>query len=204
MENRKSAATAWKHQSILAALVVLAAFQASFVVSRFFPTDWILLKSNQSETSTAPVGLGEDLTELQTRPLDLATSNLPIGKEPLLLAVFSSNCRWSDSIAPAWAVWMEKKRPFTAVAITTDSPKEAQQFLLKHGWNIGTFALDTSPSDSAPSLEKRLANRTPWVFVADAGGRVIFEDHGSRILHADSVIRSMTNGASSREEKGGM
>lgn len=174
--------------AVVAGLIALASLQLAFVVSKL-----TIDAGTSAEIEELAISIGDDLRQLDNEPLDREDPRLSIGAEPLVLAVFNSRCQWCDSVAPHWANWMREHRDFRIVAVTTDSPSSALQYVDAMNWNVEVFRLsrDGADADGRSSLENRLIGRTPWLFVTDWRGRVAYEGHGSRVAEADSVARAL-------------
>lgn len=173
------------------ALVAAAAVQIAFITSR-------LVGSNSEPTDTDEIALqvGDSLVGLESRPLSPFSEPLKVAGEPIVLAIFNSKCPWCDSISGDWATWLASERPYRVIGLTTDEASNAEDYITTNGWKIETFLLEptrplTAETEMPLLLEYRVSGRTPWLFVTDESGIVVYEDHGSGFLRADSVARSL-------------
>lgn len=173
---------------LVVVLSLLAVSQVGFLTSRVLPD------ANRVD-AVRPVGIGDDLSELRTRPLESSLGQLRIGRRPMLLPVFHPDCRWSDSVSASWAAWMSTDLPYDVVALTHDAPGSARRFVRDNGWQAPTHLLLPSIDDGDHGWEARTAARTPWMFGADAAGRVAYQGHGRSVCqpsHTTSCSKANT------------
>jgi hypothetical protein len=118
-----------------------------------------------------------------------AGSALP-GPGAVVSAVFafSSQCTHCASVAPAWAEWM--RFPHAGVRVLAVSPEpldEAQSYAARWAWSaeVASTRIDTITDEA-----RRLTSRTPWLFLVDLDGRVLFEAHGARLADLDLAIQN--------------
>ncbi|MDP2858794.1 MAG: hypothetical protein Q8P50_12565 [Bacillota bacterium] len=120
---------------------------------------------------------------------------VPTDGRPLLaVLVFSSECAHCETAARAWSRWLSAVRSdIDAVAITGDELGVGQAYAQAHGWQVQVLAV---PGVGRTPLGEVLIARTPWLFLLDGGGRVLFEGHGSRLMGLDSAIAAHSHARS--------
>jgi hypothetical protein len=139
-----------------------------------------------------PVGVfqvGDSVADVSIVGGGGAGSTLPErGTVVSVVLAFSSECMHCATVAPAWAEWM--RRPHAGVRVLAVSPEpldEAQDYATRWAWSaeVASTRLEVL-TDQA----RRLTSRTPWLFLIDAAGRVLFEAHGARLSDLDRAIQN--------------
>lgn len=110
------------------------------------------------------------------------------GRAWSLLLVFSAECQWCDSVAPAWRAATQAPRPpgLRLVGVSRDSLAQAAGYATRHGWALD--AIQTLDATLPRSREAQLTSRTPWYYLLDPVGRIRSIGHGAEIQEALRLV----------------
>ena len=111
--------------------------------------------------------------------------SLSTASRPLVVLAFDSECTHCETVAPAWKEWLDRDHGADLVAVSRNAPGVAVRYGERHGWRVRVVA-DAASQNSAASA--RLLDRTPWIYLLDIGGEILFEGHGSRTAEVDSIL----------------
>lgn len=94
-----------------------------------------------------------------------------------LLMVFHPTCAWSQQIAPEWSEWLADRPESVRVLAVSSVPADVgSAYARQAGWQVETASVAVEkPGD----LGHNLTSRTPWLFLLDEHGQILFEGHGS-------------------------
>ena len=170
--------------AVIAGLLVLAVFQLG---ERGYWT-----ASTSAEAGF--IAEGHDLSDVSVRFADGGIAELANGP-PTLLLVFDPECAHSERVAGAWAKSLSNIRPGLerVLAVAPGPLAVAVTYARDKQWPVD---VGTVRSTEDGLVDRRILQRTPWVFALDEEGRVIREGHGSRLRE---VARSLGAGSVERE-----
>ena len=131
------------------------------------------------------VTAGQDLASVVVRQTDGPPEELGmIG--PALLLVFDPECAHSRQIASVWSDWLKAAATdHRVVAVSRGTVSEAVTYARASDWPVQVVAVDLA---NGLEQSRALVRRTPWVFAIDHEGRVLYEDHGSRLEEVAEVL----------------
>ena len=87
---------------------------------------------------------------------------------------------------------MQEDRGYRVVSLTLDPDSVALAYAARMGFTVPTFVIQDDPA-AGSGLGLKVAGSTPWLFVADARGVVVFEGHGSKLTEADEAISALVD-----------
>ncbi|MDE2783067.1 MAG: hypothetical protein OXK77_08935 [Gemmatimonadota bacterium] len=174
----------WPATATIAGLLVLAVFQLGE-------------RGYWTAGTSAEAGFireGHDLSNVSVRFADGGDAKLASGL-PTLLLVFDPECAHSERVAGAWAKSLSNIRPGLerVLAVAPGPLAVAVTYARDKRWPVD---VGTVQSTEGGLVDRRILQRTPWVFALDEEGRVIREGHGSRLRE---VARSLGAGSVERE-----
>lgn len=121
---------------------------------------------------------GDDLSHVQATAANGAPAALASG-EPLLLLVFDPECGHCRDVVPEWSDWVQSAEPgIRVVAVALARQDAASAFLSTYLWEPELWIL--GPEDGTPG-RRPITTRTPWMFLLDGHGVILYEGHGQRI-----------------------
>lgn len=165
-------------------LVLLAAVQVALVVTRSrapepgiaVPPPFLAVGDSPGEASVT-----DALDEVKA---------LVDGAESMhtLVLAFHSECAHCATVAPAWAEWLRDREVGVRVVGVSREPVETSAaYAAENGWDLDVVRV----SEDFQTLGGRLVMRTPWLFVLDPDGTIVYEGHGSRLDELSEVLRDV-------------
>jgi len=112
------------------------------------------------------------------------------GAAPTVVLAFSSTCRFCDDVAGSWRDLLGRSGGVPVIAISDERAEQAAGYAERHGWEVDVRVTDRP----RPEVERAIVKRTPWVFVIDGGGRIVYDGHGERLEEALRTAAGMSAG----------
>lgn len=165
----------------LTTLVIFAVLQVNLLLGRANPANHEVDALTSGNRVPPIVGLDETSTPVR---IDWADTSITI------LFAFHSKCPFCDDVAPAWREWLETFRGGRIVLISNDLPRDALEYRRAHSWP-GTII--TLTPRSSTDLASRLTGKTPWIYIVDQAGQLLYEGHGANLGAVTDVLNSVSN-----------
>lgn len=102
-----------------------------------------------------------------------------------VLLAFHRACPFCDEVAPAWRDWLATEHRSRMILMSDDRPRDALDYRDTNQWS-GT--LITLAPQSPTDLAAWLTRRTPWIYIVDSAGRLLYEGHGANLGAATAVL----------------
>jgi hypothetical protein len=103
-----------------------------------------------------------------------------------LLVSLRSTCRWCTEALPQIRSDLERVPSKTRVlVITSEGEDVTRRYAEQAGIRLPVLSFERSESET---VERRLASRTPWVFLVDGGGTVRASSHSSDLAHVAVML----------------
>lgn len=129
--------------------------------------------------SATQLRIGDTVTVLKGALVDADGGSVPLaGSGATLVLAYHSECVHCDAVADEWRRWLETAQGVSVLAVTRDGPERARSYERSHGWEVSTLSVAGAPPSSREML---LVSRTPWLFVFDSSGVLVYEGHGSNL-----------------------
>jgi len=165
------------------ALVVTLAAQSLLLAG-------LTMRGGEPAEAEPPPGLlvGDTIGAMRLRDGGMGTLGDSAWREWALLLVFSAECQWCDSVAPAWrlATQVPRHPRLRLIGISRDSLAQAAGYAARHGWDLD--AIRSLDATLPLSREAQLTSRTPWYFLLDPAGRIRSIGHGASIQEALELV----------------
>lgn len=144
--------------------------------------------------------LGDDIGRLAVTDIEGRTSPLAgDASEPTLLMVFHSECGHCTTVAPAWRDWLDRRREGVRVLALSREPIEsAVAYASDMGWHAPVASVTVAELGGP---EHGLTSRTPWLFLIDASGEVLFEAQGAGLEALDAALGGLVPAHSAQDEQ---
>ncbi len=177
----------------LLGLVLLAALQVALIVTR--------ARAPESDVAAPPQFLAVGDVPGEVLVLNAGGESRPLVSRgealPTLVLAFHSECAHCATVAPAWAEWLRGQDfELRVLGVSREPVETSTAYARGNGWDVDVVQV---PDDfTAPG--GRLVMRTPWLFLLDPEGVIVFEAHGSRLdeltaaLEAEPVVHSVGGG----------
>jgi hypothetical protein len=177
----------------LLGLVLLAAIQVAWIVTRS--------RAPEPDVAAPPQFLAVGDVSGEVLVVNAVGESRPlVGRGealPTLVLAFHSECAHCATVAPAWAEWLrEQEFALRILGVSREPVETSTAYARENGWDVDVVQV---PDDfTAPG--GRLVMRTPWLFLLDPDGVIVFEAHGSRldelaaVLEAEPVVPSLEGG----------
>lgn len=168
-------------------LVLLAGAQIGVLTWRHLATPETVVANRPVPYERLAIGdrldaLSGDLNAGGPTTFPLATDD----RHYTLLLSFHSECAWCATIAPDWAAWLPGPgASLRTLAITRDDPQTAVAYAREKGWSVDV--LSVTVGDGARS-EGFFVARTPWVFLFDPQGRLLYHGHGADLETPSEIV----------------
>jgi hypothetical protein len=150
----------------------------------------LTMRGGESPEIEPPPGLlvGDTIGTVRLRDGGMGTLGDSARRAWTLLLVFSAECQWCDSVAPAWQVATQAPRPsgLRLIGVSRDSLAQAVGYVTRHGWQLD--AIRSLDATLPLSREAQLTSRTPWYFLLNPAGRIRSIGHGAGIEEALALV----------------
>jgi peroxiredoxin len=150
----------------------------------------LTMRGGESTGIEPPAGLlvGDTIGAVRLSDGGMGTLGDSARRAWTLLLVYSAECQWCDSVAPAWQAATQAPRPsgLRLVGVSRDSLVQAATYATRHGWELD--AIQSLETTLPRSREARLTSRTPWYFLLDPAGRIRSIGHGAEIQQALQLV----------------
>ena len=184
-------------RAVIGCLVLLLIGQgAALIHKERQPPPFVITSLGPNSVSFVSNGMLLDGLRTQMGPDQ--TGILPIARTPgqaTVLMAFSETCAHAGEVSPLWAGWMAERvgdARLTLIPVSGDAPENAARFASSAGWTVTPTTLQITELGSP---EIQVLNRTPWVFLLDTEGRVVYEGHGAELDRLDQAIEAYLSGA---------
>jgi hypothetical protein len=181
----------WDRAAIAALILLMAGQSIALVHKERQPPPFLITSLGAASTSFVTTGMSLD--GLQTVEREGATDVIRASRETghaTVLMAFSETCAHAQEVSARWAEWMSVRASdsrLRLVPVSGDAPEDAARFASAAGWAVPPTSLRIT---DLQSREVQVINRTPWVFLLDARGQVVYEGHGAELERLDQAIEA--------------
>jgi len=175
---------------LITGLVLLLVAQGATLLLRDTPSTQFLI-SPLAGLEAGFVSTGSPVPELTRVTEAGATEPFSLVGNPgelTVLMVFSETCAHADLVKDSWGRWMTDQQGAPGLRIlpvSGDQPASARQYAAANGWPVRPISLSLADL-TTPGV--RILNRTPWLFLLDSDGQVLYDGHGSELGWLDDAI----------------
>jgi len=175
---------------LVTGLVLLLIAQGVALLQREAPTTQFLITPLAS-LDPGFVTTGSPVPELTRVTESGATEAFSLAGNPgelTVLMVFSESCAHADLVKGSWGRWMTDQQGtpgLRIIPVSGDQPASARRYGEANGWPVQPISLSLADL-TAPGI--RVLNRTPWVFLLDSNGQVLYDGHGDELGWLDDAV----------------